>query len=127
MPEYVSGLQRIENDNAGRANEIRNLILEIRVLDREISMGDRTGQEAHSARLSIVSKKAVLAELEENFTVELEARMADLRTNARISLIIIVRQYGFDNGYDLILAEGVYYSRSWIDITERLIQHVSGN
>ena len=128
MPDYASGLQRIENDYAGRANAVRNLESEIQVLDRDIRfMGDRTDQEANSARLSLVSKKAELAELKENLTVELEVRRANLHSSVRNSLIIIVRQYADEKGFDLILTEGAYYISPRANITSELIRRVSGN
>ena len=129
MPEFAAGQRKISSDFAGRASAIRNLESEIRVLERDLEYLTRDGTtgEIQSARLSLSSKQNEIAKLGNEYKQHVEAAKASFRHDLRLKLSKTVRQIAVEEGFDLILTDGVYFSSPRINITQKLIRRVSGN
>jgi len=129
MPENANGFRKIENDFAGRVNAIRIVQNEAQVLLRDANYHARAGrgQEAQSASISYNSKKDEIAKLNEEYRMLFGLAVEKLQRDLRLKLSNTVRQIAEEEGFDLILTEGVYYSSPRIDITQKLIRRVSGN
>lgn len=128
-PQAQAAAERIKGEFDPRQQEILKLKKQLgereeRFLKDSAFMG---ADEKQKKEREIVSAQRELrlreTELREDFTIRRNQEMSKVWEVLRDT----IQSYGKENGFDLILFEGVSYASDEVDVTDEILQHLKNN
>jgi len=123
-PQYAAaskGLQqdlaRREGDLRGKADQVKKL--EERLLGRETS--GMSESEAKKLEREISQKRRELKNSQDEYREEISLRKNEERGKLMRQVDEVVKELGKEEGFDLIITDGVAYHSGQVDISEKVL------
>jgi len=126
-PQVKAAQSKIETEFAPREKELVDLQREFRDMDERLSRDGAVMSESERSKLErdILGKRRDLKRSQEEFRDDLNIRRNEVLAKLQRDVFEAVTAFAKEQGFDLILSQGVVYSSDRIDITDGVLKKLS--
>lgn len=126
-PQADAARRKLEQEFAPRDQDIVAKQDELRALEQRLQ-GDTAGglseTERQSLQREMVALRRDIERTQEAFREDFNMRRNEELGELQRRILKTVSEYAEDNGYDLVVSDGVIYASDAVDITDRIIDRL---
>ncbi|HHJ14038.1 MAG TPA: OmpH family outer membrane protein [Gammaproteobacteria bacterium] len=126
-PQARAAQAKIESEFAPREQELVALQKEIRKLEDKLSKEGAVLSEAQSNKLErqVLSKSRELKRSRDEFRDDLNIRKNEVTAQLQRQMLEATRALAKEQGFDIILGQGVVYANERVDITNLVLERLT--
>ncbi len=128
-PQAEAARQELQREFAPREEQLHKAQQAIHRLEERMVRDGAIMSESERKRLEreIVAKKREFQRDQQAFADDLNFKRNEVLANLQRELVERIQDFAEQQGYDILLAEGVVYVKQQLDVTERVLQHLKKN
>ncbi len=125
-PQAEAARSELQREFAPREEKLHKLQQEIHRLEERMARDSAIMSENERKRLErdIVAKKREFQREQQAFGDDLNFKRSEVLGNLQRELVDRIQSFAEQQGYDILLAEGVVYVKDTLDVTEQVLQHL---
>ncbi len=125
-PQAEAARQKLEQEFEARNEELVLMREDLRGLEDRMQRDGAvmSDEEQQRIRRDIVSMRRDLQREQDAFREDLNLRRNEELTDLQRRIIRTIGEYAEEEGYDLIVSDGVLYASDPLDITERIVERL---
>lgn len=125
-PQAEDARANLEREFSPRDREIAEEQSDIRQLEERLSRDGAimSEEEQRSLQRDVVARKRELRRVQEEFREDFNLRRNEELGRLQRRIVDTINQLAAENGFDLILSEGVIYAGDRVDITEQVLERL---
>lgn len=125
-PQAEQAKQQLEQEFSSREEELRRMREEVQALEKRLNRESVTMAESDRAELDreLNRKLRDLQREQNNFRDDLNLRKNEELGKLQRLVLEAIREVARDQGYDLVLSEGVVYSADRVEITGEVLDRL---
>ena len=125
-PQYQSARKRLQKELERREGDLRSKAEKLKKLEEKLKRDGKVMGEPELNRLErdIISRQRKLKNARDEYRDELTLRQNEERNKLLRQVAEVVRAIGKEEGFDLILTEGVAYASRKVDISDKVLKRL---
>lgn len=125
-PQYLSARKVLQKELDRRESDLRSKAEKLKKLEDKLQRDAKVMSESELKRLErdIISRQRKLKNARDEYRDELTLRQNEERNKLLRKVAEVVRAIGKEEGFDLILTEGVAYSSKKVDISDKVLRRL---
>ena len=125
-PQAESARNELEKEFAQRKDDLEAEEAAVRRLDERLGRDSAVMSDSERQRLErdVLSRKRDLRRAKEEFREDLNLRRNDELAKLQKEILQVINQLAKEQGYDLIVGEGVIYASDAIDISDQVLERL---
>ncbi len=125
-PQAEAARNELQQEFAPREEKLHKLQQDIHRLEERMARDSAIMSENERKRLErdIVAKKREFQREQQAFGDDLNFKRNEVLSNLQRELVSRIQSFAEQQGYDVLLAEGVVYVKDTLDVTEQVLQHL---
>jgi len=125
-PQADAAREQLQEEFAPRDEEILSMqdslrVLEDRLAERRLSLGQ---DEQEELQQQIVVQRRQIQRQQEAFREDFNMRRNEALGDLQRRILRVVAQFAEEQGFDLVVSDGVVYASDPVNITDRIIQRL---
>jgi len=122
-PQATVARQKLQSEFSPREKKLVAAQKKIHKLEEQLVRDGAIMSESERAKLErkVISLKRDAKRDQDEFREDLNFKRTEILEGLQRSMISSIQQYAKDNGYDILLAEGVIYASESINVTEDIL------
>lgn len=122
-PQAAIARKKLQDEFSPREKKLVAEQKKIHKLEEQLVRDGAIMSESERTRLEreVVSKKRDAKRNQDVFREDLNFKRSEILESLQRNLIATIQKYAKDNGYDILLAEGVIYASDSINITDEIL------
>lgn len=126
-PQAVEAERRLEAEFAPRQEELEQQRDELATMLARLANAANNLSDEERDRLELETRglERRVKRSEQDFREELNIQKNNEFKQVRILVLEAIASFGKQHDYDLIVSDGVLYANNRIDVTERILEHLS--
>ena len=128
-PQIRSAQMKMDAEFSGREKELISLQREIESLEQALARDGAvmSDEERSKKEREILSKRREGQRVQDEFRDDINIRRNEILRKVNTEIGKAIEEFALQNGYDLILAQGVMYSSDKVDITQKILKKLGGS
>jgi len=128
-PQAAEARERIEKEFASKEQEVTASQRRLREMEDKLAKDSAVMTEADRRELErqVISKRREINRLQEEYREDLSYRRNEELSKIQKTIRVVIQGIAQDQGYDLILGEGLIYVDSKLDITDAVLKKLEQN
>ena len=125
-PQYVSARKSLQKELDRRESDLRSKAKKLKKLEEKLQRDAKVMSESELKRLErdIMSRQRKLKNARDEYRDELTLRQNEERNKLLRQVAEVVRTIGKEEGFDLILTDGVAYASKRVDISDKVAKRL---
>lgn len=125
-PQYVSARKSLQKELDRRESDLRSKATKLKKLEEKLQRDAKVMSESELKRLErdIMSRQRKLKNARDEYRDELTLRQNEERNKLLRQVAEVVRTIGKEEGFDLILTDGVAYASKRVDISDKVAKRL---
>lgn len=125
-PQYVSARKSLQKELDRREGDLRSKAEQLKKLEKKLQRDAKVMSESELKRLErdIMSRQRKLKNSRDEYRDELTLRQNEERNKLLRQVAEVVRTIGKEEGFDLILTDGVAYASKKVDISDKVLKRL---
>lgn len=125
-PQYVSARKSLQKELDRRESDLRSKAGKLKKLEEKLQRDAKVMSESELKRLErdIMSRQRKLKNARDEYRDELTLRQNEERNKLLRQVAEVVRTIGKEEGFDLILTDGVAYASKKVDISDKVAKRL---
>ncbi len=122
-PQAAVARKKLQDEFAPREKKLIAEQKNIRKLEEQMARDGAIMSASEHTKLEreLVSKKRDAKRNQDEFREDLNFKRSEILENLQRKLITTIQKHAKDNGYDVLLAEGVIYASDSVNITDEIL------
>jgi outer membrane protein len=125
-PQADAARQRLQEEFAPRDEEIVALQESLRALEDRLARErmDMDSDEEQALRRQIVNQRRQIQRQQEIFREDFNLRRNEALGDLQQRILRVVERFAAEQGYDLVVSDGVVFASDAVNITDRIIERL---
>ena len=125
-PQYVSARKSLQKELDRRESDLRSKAEKLKKLEEKLQRDAKVMSESELKRLErdILSRQRKLKNARDEYRDELTLRQNEERNKLLRQVREVVQAIGKEEGFDLILTDGVAYASKKVDISDKVLKRL---
>jgi outer membrane protein len=125
-PQADAARQRLQQEFAPRDEEIVALQESLRALEDRLARErmDMDSDEEQALRRQIVNQRRQIQRQQEIFREDFNLRRNEALGDLQQRILRVVERFAAEQGYDLVVSDGVVFASDAVNITDRIIERL---
>jgi len=127
-PQIIAAQNKIDAEFSSREKELVELQRRVAKMEDDMSTNSAvlSDSERSAKEREILGKRRELKRSQDEFRDDLNIRKNEMLRSVNEEIGKVIEKFAKDEKYDLILAQGVMYAGSKVDITELVLKKLGG-
>ena len=127
-PQIIAAQNKIDAEFSGREKEIVDLQRKVSKMEEDMTTNGPvlSDSQRSTKERELLGKRRELKRMQDEFRDDLNIRKNEMLRSVNEEIGKVIEKFAKDEKYDLILAQGVMYAGSKVDITEQVLKKLGG-
>ena len=128
-PQADAARKKLQDEFSPREAKLINEQKQIRKLEEQLVRDGAIMSESERGRLErkVIAQKREAKRNQDEFREDLNFKRSEILDRLQRKLVTTIQKYAKEQGYDILLAEGVIYADDKINITEEILSKLKQN